>query len=175
MNGKEAGMTRKRLAAIAGISATAIFILVLAGVPAAGGSQPPAPITAEPLTGRAHFADTTRMRIKVLRDGTREVVRVRHPSRTVTVRFVVQPGAQFPWHSHRGPVVVNVVSGEFTYVDEQHCAGIRYPAGTAFFDLGKGHVHTAFNGGDEPTVLVATFFRAPTEGELFIPAEPGCP
>jgi quercetin dioxygenase-like cupin family protein len=173
--GRRRNMTRTRLAAIAGIAVTAVFILVLAGVPAAGGSQPPAPITAEPLTSRAHFADTTRMRIKVLRDGTREVVRIRHPSRTVTVRFVVQPGAQFPWHSHRGPVLVNVVSGEFTYVDEQHCAGIRYPAGTAFFDLGKGHVHTAFNGGDEPTVLVATFFRAPTEGELFIPAEPGCP
>ncbi len=168
-------MTRKRLAAIAGIAVAAASILVLIGVPAAGGSEPPAPITAEPLSGRAHFPDTIRMRIAVIRDGTREVVRIRHPSRTVTVRFVVQPGAQFPWHSHRGPVVVNVVSGEFTYVDEHNCAGVRYRAGTAFIDLGKGHVHTAFNGGDEPTVLVATFFRAPTEGDLFIPAEPACP
>jgi hypothetical protein len=38
----------------------------------------------------------------------------------------------------------------------------------------RGHVHTAFNATDQVTVFVATFFSAPAEGALLIPAEPGC-
>jgi quercetin dioxygenase-like cupin family protein len=85
-----------------------------------------------------------------------------------------QPGAQFPWHTHSGPVVVNVVSGALTYVGAEDCTERVYPAGTAFFDLGHGHVHTAFNATSEPTVFVATFFSVPAGGPLLIPAEPAC-
>ncbi len=86
----------------------------------------------------------------------------------------MQPGAQFPWHSHRGPVVVNVVSGELTYVAADDCKERRYPAGTAFVDPGRGHVHTAYNATSGVTVFVATFFSAPAAGPLLIPAAPGC-
>ena len=166
-------MNRKRLAAIVGVASIAVLSLVLGVFPSAA-QEPPAPITTEFLTGRAVFPDRTVLKVKVTADGKTETVKETHPSRTVTARFTVQPGAQFPWHTHRGPVVVNVVAGELTYVDADNCAGTTYPAGTAFFDLGHGHVHSAFNGGDEPTVLVATFFNAPAEGSLLIPASPGC-
>lgn len=168
-------MNRKRSAAIAGVALIAASILILNVLPAAGG-QDPLPIAAEFLTDRAVFPDTVSLKVKVRSaDGEMEVVNIRNPDRTVTVRFVVQPGAEFPWHSHSGPVVVNIVSGELTYVDADNCEGTTYPAGTAFFDLGEGHVHSAFNSGDEETVLVATFFKAPAAGPLLILAGPGCP
>ena len=98
---------------------------------------------------------------------------MKDPSRTVVVRYTVQPGAQFPWHSHAGPVVVNMVSGALTYVGAEDCAQRIYAAGQAFVDPGQGHVHTAFNPTNTPTVFVATFFDAPAEGPLLIPAAPG--
>jgi quercetin dioxygenase-like cupin family protein len=168
-------MTRKRIAAIAGVALIAVTILVLNVLPSAAETTAP-PIAAEPLTDRAVFPDNVTLRVKVKDEsGKTDVVKVRNPSRTVTARYTVQPGAHFPWHSHAGPVVVNVVSGQLTYVDADNCEGTTYPAGTAFFDLGRGHVHSAFNGGNDVTVLVATFFRAPADGPLLIPADPACP
>jgi len=89
----------------------------------------------------------------------------------VTARITVQPGAEFGWHTHPGPVVVNVVQGELTYVGADDCVERDYPAGTAFIDAGGDHVHNAFNATDEPTVLVATFYEAPASGPLVIPAQ----
>ncbi len=86
---------------------------------------------------------------------------VKNPSRTVVVRFTVQPGAVFGWHTHPGPVVVNVAEGELTYVSADDCVERDYPRGTAFIDAGGDHVHNAFNRTDGPTVLVATFFECP--------------
>ena len=45
--------------------------------------------------------------------------------------------------------------------------------GQAFVDPGQGHVHSAINRGTTPTVFIATFYAAPAEGGLLIPAEPG--
>ncbi len=136
-------------------------------------SEPVPPIAAEPLTPRSVFIDDISLKITIKLDhgGTR-VVNVDDPSRTVVVRYTVQPGAQFPWHSHRGPVVVNVVSGALTYVDAETCVERTYTAGQAFVDPGQGHVHSAFNPTSTPMVFVATFFAAPAEGPLLIPAEP---
>ena len=49
------------------------------------------------------------------------VINVDDPSRTVDVKYTVQPGAQFPWHSHYGPVIVNIISGSLTYVPAGTC------------------------------------------------------
>lgn len=154
-----------------------VVALVATGLLAAGivPSAAQEPITAEPLTGRAVFTDDVSFLIKIKRDGQQtEVVKVQDPSRTVVVRFTVQPGAQFPWHSHAGPVVVNMVQGTLTYI-QSDCDEREYPAGTAFVDPGHGHVHSATNAGTEVVVFVATFFEAPAEGPLLIPAEaPSC-
>ena len=50
-------------------------------------------------------------------------------------------------------------------------AGVPRPSGP-FVDPGQGHVHTAINRTSSPTVFVATFFDAPAEGSLLIPATP---
>jgi quercetin dioxygenase-like cupin family protein len=162
-------MTRYRAAA----GATALLALVLIGanvLPSAAKQAPP-PIATEFLSGRAVFTDDVdaKFRIKHRHDVT--TVKVRDPSRTLVARFTVQPGAQFPWHSHPGPVIVNVTQGELVYVGAD-CRRRAYPAGTAFVDPGHGHVHSAFNRtGQPPTIFVATFYEAPAEGPLLIPAE----
>jgi len=163
-------MTKKRGAALATVLIGAV--LIGANVLPSAAQQPPPPIAAEFLTGRAVFTDNVDLKIKNKLDGkATQVVNVKDPSRTVVGRFTLQPGAQFPWHTHPGPVIVNVVAGELVYVGSDDCVEREYPAGTAFIDAGHGHVHTAFNPTDEETVLVATFFEAPAQGPLLIPAE----
>ena len=49
-------------------------------------------------------------------------------------RITVQPGAQFPWHTHPGAVIVNIAQGELVYVEASDCIERPYPAGTAFLD-----------------------------------------
>jgi quercetin dioxygenase-like cupin family protein len=162
-------MSRSRILLTAALTGV---LLIGANILPSAAQEPPPPIATEFLTGRAVFTDDVDLKFKVKLDSeTTRVVNAEDPSRTVVARFTVQPGAQFPWHSHRGPVVVNVVEGELVYVGAADCVEREYPAGTAFVDLGHGHVHSAFNPTDDVTVLVATFFEAPEEGPLLIPAE----
>jgi quercetin dioxygenase-like cupin family protein len=137
--------------------------------------DPPPPIAAEPLTARSVFPDEVDMKFKLKHPGGGTmVINVDDPSRTVDVKYTVQPGAQFPWHSHYGPVIVNIISGSLTYVPAGTCEERTYSAGESFVDAGHGHVHTAYNPGSGPTVFIATFFEAPATGPLLIPADPGC-
>ena len=160
--------TTLAIVAVAGVMAGGAYVLPVAA------QAPPLPIVGEPLTPRAVFADDIGLKFRIKLDGgATHVVDVKDPSWTVVVRYTVQPGAQFPWHSHAGPVVVTLVSGALTYVGAEDCAQRTYATGQAFVDPGQGHVHTAFNPTNVPTVLVATFFDAPAEGPLLIPAGPG--
>lgn len=138
--------------------------------------DPPPPIVGEPLSGRAAFVDDIDLKIKIKSSGSgTTVVNAGDPSNTVVVRYTIQPGAQFPWHSHAGPVVVNVVAGALTYIEADDCSEQTYMAGQAFVDAGHGHVHSALNPTASPTILIATFFEAPASGPLLIPAEaPAC-
>jgi quercetin dioxygenase-like cupin family protein len=125
-----------------------------------------APISATVLTPRSVFPDDVKLKVWV---GDR-YVKV-DASRTVVVKFVVQPGAEFPWHTHAGPVIVNVKRGTLEYIDDS-CNSTAYPAGTAFVDLGAD-IHSAVNPGSTPTVIVATFFHAPPDPDpLLTPATP---
>jgi quercetin dioxygenase-like cupin family protein len=151
--------------------ATALAVNV---VPSAA-VDPPPPIAAETLTGRAVFPDPLDMKLKLkTHEGGTTVVKVDDPSHTVVVRYTVQPGAHFPRHTHYGPVIVNIISGSLTYIAAGSCDEEPYQAGQAFVDSGHGHVHSAYNPGTAPTVFIATFFEAPETGPLLIPADPGC-
>lgn len=163
-------MGRKYRAVVAAVFASVMVLTVTVWPTAA--QQPT--ITSEILTSRAVFTDDVDLKAKLTLDGrATQVVNVNDPSHTVVGRFTVQPGAQFPWHSHRGPVVVNIVQGELIYVDGDDCVERAYGAGDAFIDPGQGHVHTAFNRitNSEDTIFVATFFAAPADGLLLIPAD----
>ena len=161
------------------IVGAALLILAAAAavnvVPSAAVDPPSPPIAAEPLTARSVFPDEIDMKLKLKHPGGGTmVVNVGDPSRTVDIKYTVQPGAQFPLHSHYGPVIVNIISGSLTYVPAGTCEERTYSAGESFVDAGHGHVHTAFNPGSAPTVFIATFFEAPETGPLLIPADPGC-
>ena len=169
------GSRRKKKAML--ILGTVLLMLAAASavnvIPSAA-VDPPPPIVAEPLTARAVFPDEIDMKFKLKMDHGTMVVNVDDPSRTVDVKYTVQPGAQFPWHSHYGPVIVNIISGSLTYVPAGTCEERTYSAGESFVDAGHGHVHSAYNPGSQPTVFIATFFEAPPTGALLIPADPAC-
>lgn len=170
-------LTKKRGAVAGGAALFAVPALALAlnVLPSAAQTSPP-PIATEFLAGRAVFTDDVDTKFRIKLDGMKStVVKDKDPSSTVVARFTVQPGAHFPWHSHRGPVVVNIVAGELTYMASHDCVERRYGAGTAFVDPGHGHSHTAWNATTGVTVFVATFFAAPAAGPLLMPASQGCP
>jgi hypothetical protein len=155
---------------------TGIAAIVALGLLAAFAVMPSLaqnPIEVQPLTGRAAFTDDVDLKFKVKLDGhATNVINFEDPSLTQVVMFTVQPGAMFPWHSHEGSVVVNVTSGELVYVSAMDCVERHYGMNQAFFDPGHGHVHTAFNPGTVPTVLVATFYGLSPTGPLSTPVTP---
>ena len=161
MRGKRSVFAILAAAAVVGITA----------LPALA-DEPPLPIVGEPLTGRAGFVDDIDLKVKIKSGAETIVVNADDPSTTAVVRYTIQPGAQFPWHTHAGPVMVNVVSGALTYIDAVGCGQETYSAGQAFVDPGHGHVHSAFNPTASPTILIATFFEAPATGPLLIPVAP---
>ena len=166
------------------VLSTLVAVAVLNVVPSAA-DPPPPPIASVPLTPRSVFPDQIDMKVKLRSEESGEkVVKVDDPSRTVVLQYTVQPGAQFPWHTHYGPVIVNIISGALTYIsgEDDHgqksgsgtCTESTYGSGQAFVDAGHGHVHSAINRGSVPVVFIATFFEAPETGPLLIPADPAC-
>ena len=135
-----------------------------------------APIVLEQLGDRSVFTDRVELKFKVKdHEGEMTVVSTHDASRTALAKITVQPGARFPWHTHAGPVVVNIDQGALTYVEGDDCHEHTYNQGEAFVDSGHGHVHAAYNPGPTETVIYATFFEAPEQGPLTIPAPtPDC-
>ena len=122
----------------------------------------PAPIASVPLTQRHQFTDDVSVQVRLKPSGrSRAVVNIDEPSRMAVVKFTIQPGVRFPWHSHPGLVMVAVTQGELVFVYGDDCVQRRYPAGTAFVDPGFGNVHYAFNPTGGELVIVATFLGVP--------------
>ena len=148
-----------------------VIALSMLGIAAAVPSLAQAPpIAVELLTPRSVITDDVSGQIRFKHhDGATEVInKINDLSRTAVARITVQPGAQFPWHTHPGPVIANVAEGELVYVGAEDCTEVAYAAGEAFLDTGHGHVHTAFNRLTTPTVLYATFLQVPASGPLTI-------
>lgn len=164
-------MREKRLAI--GVTALVALAVITALVLPLAAQTPP--IAVELLTPRTGgiFTDDVDIQFRFKLSGQpRVVINSQEPSQTITARITVQPGAQFPWHTHPGPVVVNVAEGELVYVQASDCVARPYLAGTAFIDPGRGTVHTAYNPAESgATVLVATFFEVPETGPLTIPVD----
>ena len=159
---------RRTLAVISIVASAALMF----GALGMGTALAQAPITVELLSGRAVFTDNVDAKIKVKLDGRSTLtLNMADPGPTVVAKITVQPRAMFPWHTHPGPVVVNVSDGELIYVNASDCVDRFYPIDTAFIDPGRGNVHTAYNPSyTEVTILFATFFEA--SGPLVIGATP---
>lgn len=95
----------------------------------------------------------------------------------VTQQIRLAPGGTTGWHSHHGPVLVTIKSGEMTlvYADDPTCAGRRYTAGQSFVDRGDEIVHTALNTGATDLEFWATYLvpGAPGTGVRIDEPNPG--
>jgi quercetin dioxygenase-like cupin family protein len=137
-------------------------------------ATPPSGVTGT-VWARGSFADPTNIKFKVT-DGNQQVILARNVQQTVMQSIVIAAGGDTGWHSHPGPVVVLVKSGELTLysADDLACAPRTYSAGQAFIDPGQGHVHFARNTGAVNTELWVTYFDVPAGAAFRIDiADPG--
>jgi len=81
----------------------------------------------------------------------------RVPAADFAVQLVtLAPGGATGWHTHPGPALVLVRSGDFTlYSAEAGCRATTYKAGQSFVDAGFGNVHIGRN-------------ESPTNVELYV-------
>lgn len=153
---------------------------LLASTPEAGAlssaaqlvNDPPPPIAVEALTARHEFTDDIAVQVRVKPDGrSTEVINLRDASNIAVLRFTVQPGARFPWHSHPGLVMVSITQGDLVFVYADDCIERPYAEGTAFVDPGFGNIHYAYNPTAGETIVVATLLGAPATGPLTLPVD----
>ncbi len=167
----------RRTAVIASLAVAALVVLaVLVGLDDTahgdGGGHGHEGITTEPLAPRSTFTDDVAAQLRFRFDGRpTDVVNLRDASNVTTARITIPPGAVFPWHTHPGPVLINVTEGDFVYRLAADCVDRAYTAGQALVDAGGDNVHTAYNPGSRDTVVIATFLGAPTDGPLTTPAD----
>jgi quercetin dioxygenase-like cupin family protein len=130
------------------------------------------------LLGRAKFSDSGET-FKVKRiTGDWHVEIKSKPAFDLAVQSIVfGPGAQSGWHSHPGPVFIQVVSDSMTFYesDDPTCTGIVRRKGEGYLDVGA-HAHIARNETADSQRTIVTYF-APPGADLRIdePSPGNCP
>ena len=131
------------------------------------------------LLGRATFSDPTDETFKVKRitgDWHAEIKSA--PALDLAVQSIVfQAGGQSGWHSHPGPVFIEVVSGTMTFYesDDPTCTGIVRTVGQGYLDVGE-HAHIARNETSAPAQTIVTYFAPPGAALRIDEPNPGnCP
>jgi len=149
--------------------AAVLMALIATGTAEAG---QPKPIAAEPLTQRHAFDGDVSVRITQNLEGLpQQAISFDDASHLTVMRFTIQPGAVFPWHTHPGTVLITVTEGEFVFIFAEDCMDREYGPGDALVDPGDT-VHTALNPSrNEETVVVAVLLGAPAEGPLTLPVD----
>jgi hypothetical protein len=116
------------------------------------------------LLGRATFGDPTQQTFKVKRiTGDWHVEVKAKPALDLAVqRIVFQPGGQSGWHTHPGPVFIQVVAGVMTFYesDDPACEPIVRSAGQGYLDVGE-HAHIARNETGAIAENVVTYLAPP--------------
>ena len=132
------------------------------------------------LLGRATFGDPTAGPFEILRTaGVHWYIDVKSESDfDLAVQSILfDPGGQSGWHSHPGPVFIQVVLGTITFYegDDPTCTPIVRTAGQSYLDRGD-HPHIARNETDMHAQTLVTYF-APRGAALRIdePNPGNCP
>lgn len=168
-----AGPSRRQLLALS----AALGVGTVGGVPmaSAGTSQEgddddmqtdePEGFEAEVLAPHAPFPDGVAAAFAInVGEDDEEVVVQRDASTVIFARLTWEPGGTTGWHTHPGPVVVNVLEGQLEIVHAEDCSTQTYNGGDAFVDPGT-HLEEARNPSDtDQTVVYATFLGVP-DGE----------
>ena len=173
------------------IAALALILLPLA---CSNGSESPATAPRDPqspapsftggtststLLGRTTFSDPNDQTFKVKRmTGDWQVDIKSKPALDLAVQSIVFPaGGSSGWHSHPGPVFIQVVSGALTFYmsDDPTCTGMVRTAGQGYLDVGE-HAHIARNETGAPAQTIVTYFAPPGAALRIDQPNPGnCP
>jgi quercetin dioxygenase-like cupin family protein len=129
------------------------------------------------VVARAAFAERVNVKLSLKDDSRgREIIHVRDAEDTVMQQIIFAPGGHSGWHSHPGPAVILIKSGELTFYQEEagKCVSRTYSAGQALIDSGQGHAHLAHNTSAGATEVWVTYFDVPAGGSarVDIPATP---
>jgi hypothetical protein len=111
--------------------------------------------------GKKEKPNATRKNGKWEPQGRTQVVHVDDPSEVVVALVTIQPGGSLGWHTHPGPAIVSVASGELTIINARDCKTRRYGATQALIDPGQGNIHIGFNASAVETVVYVTFLDVP--------------
>jgi hypothetical protein len=132
--------------------------------------------TTSTLLGRATFSDPDDQNFKVKRmTGDWHVEIKSKPAFDLAVQSITfKPGAQSGWHTHPGPVFIQVVSGTMTFYqsDDPTCAPIVRTAGQGYLDVGE-HAHIARNETATAAQNIVTYFAPPGATLRFDAPSPG--
>jgi len=130
--------------------------------------------TVEPIS-RSGFPDNIDATFRIKLSTATNVVHVTELSDVVVAKVTILPGGSLGWHTHHGPAIASVASGELSIINATDCVKRGYPAGKAFVDPGQGNVHIGFNEGTTAAVVFVTFLDVPAGQGATIPAQdPGC-
>ncbi|HUQ98585.1 MAG TPA: hypothetical protein VM166_03960 [Gemmatimonadaceae bacterium] len=131
------------------------------------------------LLGRGAFGDPLDRTFKVKRiSGDWQMEIKAKPAFDIAVqRIVFQPNAQSGWHSHPGPVFIQVVTGTMTFYesDDPACTPVVRRAGQGYLDAGD-HAHIARNESGAVAENLVTYFAPPGAALRIDEPNPGnCP
>jgi quercetin dioxygenase-like cupin family protein len=101
-------------------------------------------------------------------------LRATGPTDVYIVQNKTAPGGTFGWHSHPGPSIVVVQSGELTLyrADDPTCTPRVYAAGSGFTDSG-GEVHVVRNEGSVDAIVYVTSIVPQGVGRRIDELDPG--
>jgi hypothetical protein len=129
------------------------------------------------LLGRATFSQDGNFKVKRITGDWHVEVKA-HPELDLAVQQIVfQPGGQSGWHSHPGPVFIQVVSGTMTFYEsaDPNCTPIVRSAGEGFLDVGE-HAHIARNETGSTATNVVIYLAPPGAALRIDQPNPGnCP
>jgi len=106
------------------------------------------------------------------------ITRIRGDSDVYVTRHTFPVGAHTGWHTHPGPSLITVISGELTVyeADNPTCTPTVYHAGESFTDIGCGDVHLVRNEGTICAQDVAVqIIPAGQPRRIDAPQPPNCP
>jgi quercetin dioxygenase-like cupin family protein len=111
------------------------------------------------LVGPPATFDPFKVKRKSLNDEWELEIEARRGVAVATQTITFPPGAYSGWHSHPGPVFINVKEGTVTFY-EHDCSVRVVGAGEGFLDVGD-HPHFARNEGSVTATNVVTYFIPP--------------
>lgn len=121
--------------------------------------------TSSTLLGRATFADGQNLKVKRISGDWHVEVKAHRELDVAVQQIVFQPGGQSGWHSHPGPVFIQVVSGTMTFYESEDpsCSPIVRTAGEGYLDVGD-HAHIARNETTVAATNIVTYLAPPGSG-----------